>query len=304
MRNNHMDRLEAMNAFVAVADLRGFAPASRRLGISASAATRMVAALENNLGIRLLTRTTRSVTLTSAGARFLERARRILTDVAEAESAAQQERTTPTGRFVVAAPQMFGRLHVAPIMSAYLAKYPQVQGELTLADRIVNLVDDGVDVAIRIGFLEDSSLVARHVGATRRVVVASPAYLARHKKIHKPADLLEHKLIQCTALAPLPEWRFFEGSKESRVSYTPAYVTNSADAAIAHAQRAGGLTMILAYQVVEAVRARKLRVVLANFEPPPMPIHVVFPTTRLLSAKVRAFTDLVAASCDWRFVDL
>lgn len=298
-----MDRLDAMTVFVAVAEQRGFAPAARRLRISASAATRMVAGLEDKLGIRLLTRTTRSVTLTSAGSRFLERARQILSDVAEAENAAQQERTTPTGRFVVAAPLMFGRMHVAPLMCTYLSKYPRVRGELTLADRLVNLVDDGIDAAIRIGILEDSSLVARLVGATRRVVVASPAYLERHRKIHKPNDLTAHKLIQCTALASNPEWRFFDGDKETRVGFAPSYITNSADAAIAHAAASGGLTMALAYQVREAVKARKLRIVLATFEPPPLPIHVVYPTTRLLSAKVRAFTDLVA-TLDWQFVSL
>jgi len=299
-----MDRLEAMNVFVVVADLRGFAPAARRLGLSPSAVTRLVAALEERLGTRLLQRTTRSVALTDAGARFLERARRILSDVAEAEGAAQAERTVPTGRFVVAAPNVFGRREVAPLMSAFLAKYPAVTGELTLSDRNANLVDEGIDAAVRIGVLEDSSLVARVVGATRRVVVAAPKYLARRKKPRSLEDLTAHDVVQFTAITAAPEWRFVDDGEERRVPVVARYTTNSADAAIAHAELGFGLTMVLAYQVAEAVRAGRLRIVLADFEPPPLPIHIVYPTTRLLSAKVRAFVDLVTATCDWRFVDL
>jgi DNA-binding transcriptional LysR family regulator len=299
-----MDRIQAMNVFVAVADLRGFAPAARRLKLSPSAVTRHVAALEEHLGTRLLQRTTRSVTLTDAGARYLERARRIMTDVAEAEGLAQAERTIPTGRLVVAAPNVFGRLHVAPLVSAFFARYPAVTGELILADRVSNLVDEGLDVAVRIGVLDDASHVARNVGATRRVVVASPAYLARRKRPRSPGDLGKHEILQFTGIAPTPEWRFTHDGQESRVHFAPRYVTNSADAAIGHAELGGGLTMVLAYQVVEAVFAGRLRIVLAQHEPPPLPIHVVYPSTRLLSAKVRAFVDLVASTCDWRFVDL
>src|SRR6185312_8255939 len=172
-----MDRIDAMQAFVAVADLRGFAPAARKLGLSPSGVTRLIAALEDRLGARLLQRTTRSVTLTDVGARYLERARRILADVEEAERAAESERTRPSGRLVVSAPVGFGRLHVSPVMAAYLKKYREVSGELRLQDSMVNLVEDGVDLAVRIGHLADSSLVARQVGEMRRIVVAAPAYL-------------------------------------------------------------------------------------------------------------------------------
>src|SRR5271168_2428932 len=174
-----MDRLDAMQAFVAVADLHGFAPAARKLKVSPSAVTRLIAALEDRLGARLLQRTTRSVTLTDAGARYLERARRILADVEEAEIAAEGERTRPSGRLVVSAPVGFGRLHVSPVMTTYLKRYLAVSGELRLEDRMVNLVEDGVDLAVRIGHLADSSLVARQVGAMRRIVVASKAYLRK-----------------------------------------------------------------------------------------------------------------------------
>jgi DNA-binding transcriptional LysR family regulator len=156
-----MDRLEAMGAFVAVAELQGFAAAARRLGVAPSSVTRLVAALEEHLDARLLQRTTRSVTLTDAGARYLERARRILGDVAEAEETAHSERSAPTGRFVVAAPSVFGRIHVAPLLSDFLVKYPAVRGELTLGDRMTSLVEEGIDAAFRIGVLDDASYVAR-----------------------------------------------------------------------------------------------------------------------------------------------
>jgi DNA-binding transcriptional LysR family regulator len=297
-----VDRLDAMKVFVAVAELRGFAPAARRQKLSPSVVTRMIAALEQQLGARLMQRTTRSVTLTDAGARYLERARRILADVAEAEGEARAERTDPAGRLVLAAPNVFGRLHVAPLVSSFLAKHPAVTGELMLSDRNASLVEEGIDAAIRIGVLEDSSLVARKVGVTRRVVVGSARYLAKRKRPAKPAELAEHELVHFTGLSATPEWRFEGRGQEARVAITPRLTTNSADAAIQHVLSGGGLTMALGYQVIALVRAKKLRVVLADFEPEPLPIHVLYPTTRLLSAKVRALVDCIQSTCDWRFV--
>jgi DNA-binding transcriptional LysR family regulator len=299
-----VDRFAAMTAFVTVADLRGFLPAARRLRLSPSAVTRLVAALEEKLGARLLQRTTRSVTLTDAGSRYLERARHILSDVDEAERTAGAERTVPTGRFVVTAPNLFGRLHVAPLICDFLREFPAVKGELILGDRIASLVEEGIDAAVRIGLLGDSNDVARNVGATRRVVVASPKYLAKQKKLRSPSDIGAHQVIQCTAISPTAEWRFQRGGEEQRIAFAPAFVTNSADAALRSAELDGGITMILAYQVMEAVRAGRLRVVLSAFEPAPLPIQIVYPTTRLLSAKVRAFIDHVTTKSDWRFVDL
>ena len=296
-----MDRLDAMSAFAAVAELRGFAPAARRLSLSRPTVTRLVAALEARLGTRLLQRTTRTVALTDAGARYLERARRIISDVAEAEALAQADRSAPTGRFVVAAPSVFGRLHVAPVMCDFLERHRTVTGELQLADRTVNLVKEGVDLAVRIGHLADSSLVARRVGHTRRVVVGSPGYLERRGTPRRPEGLSGHDVIQFSAVTPLPEWRFYRDGSEARVALAPRFVTNSADAAIGHAERGGGLTMVLAYQVAEAVSAGRLRVILPGFEPPALPIHLVYPTGRLLSAKVKAFSELVGETCDWEF---
>ncbi len=299
-----MDRFAAMAAFVRVADLKGFAPAARGLGLSPSAVTRLVAALEERLGVRLLQRTTRTVTLTDAGARYLERARRILADIEEADGSAQAERARPTGRLVVSAPVMFGRLHVSPLMGRYLESYPEVVGELVLSDRMVNLVEEGVDLAVRIGHLADSNLVARKVGETRRVVVASPGYLDRRGEPRNPLELSRHATIQFSAITPSADWRFTRGGREMRVSVAPRYVTNSPDAAIGHAERDGGLTRALSYQVAATVKAGRLRIVLADFEPPSLPIHFVYPTSRLLSAKVRAFIDLAATLCDWRFSEI
>src|ERR1700681_4332045 len=296
-----MDRIDAMQAFVAVADLHGFAPAARKLGLSASGVTRLIAALEDRLGARLLQRTTRSVTLTDIGTRYLERARRILADVEEAEGSAQDERTRPSGRLVVSAPVGFGRLHVSPVMSAYLKRYPEVSAELRLADRMVNLVEDGIDLAVRIGHLADSSLVARQVGEMRRIVVASSGYLQQRGEPNVPEAIASHETIQFGAMTASPDWRFVEDNSEIRVACTPRFTTNSADAAIQYAEQGGGLTRVLAYQAADAIKGGRLRVVLAKFEQPPLPIHIVYPTSRLLSAKVRTVIDLVIDISDWHF---
>ena len=296
-----MDRIDAMQAFVAVADSQGFAPAARKLGLSPSGVTRLIAALEERLGARLLQRTTRKVALTDVGTRYLERVRRILADVEEAEGSAEGERIRPSGRLVVSAPIGFGRLHVSPVMSKYLARYPEVSAELRLSDRMINLVEDGVDLAVRIGHLPDSTLVARHVGEMRRIVVASNAYLKRRGEPKTPQAIASHDTIQFGAATAGAEWRFIEDGRESRVLPAPRFTTNSADAAIQYAEQGGGLTRVLAYQAAEALKRGRLKIVLAKFEQPAVPIHIVYPTSRLLSAKVRAFIDLVAEVDGWHF---
>jgi DNA-binding transcriptional LysR family regulator len=260
----------------------------------------MVAALEDTIGTQLLQRTTRSVTITDAGMRYLERVRRILADVEDAEAAAQNERTAPVGHLVISAPLVFGRLHVSPIMSAYLKTYPLVSGELRLSDSTVNLVDEGIDLAVRIGHLPDSSVVARAVGDMRRVVVASPRYLKARGTPLKPSDLAGHDMIG-SAAGLLSEWRFIDRGKEIRVPCPARFATNSVDAAIAFAEQDGGLALLLAYQVEDALKAGRLKTVLQDYETPPLPIHLVYPTSRLLSAKVRAFIDLVVEKTDWHF---
>jgi DNA-binding transcriptional LysR family regulator len=299
-----MDRFDALSAFVAVADLKGFAAAARKLGLSASAVTRLVAALEERIGLRLLQRTTRSVSLTDAGARYLERARRILADLEEADGSAQAERSTPTGRLVISAPLAFGRLHVAPLMCAYLQRHPNIVGELQLSDRIVNLVEDGIDLAVRIGNLPDSSLIMRHLGETRRIVVASPAYLDRNGEPRNPGELAGHRIIHFAGLGGgASDWRFTRNGRDERTAITPHYVTNSAEAGVWHAARGGGLAMVFAYQAADELRDGRLKIVLREFEPPPLPIQAVYPAARLLSAKVRAFVDIAAEQANWRFND-
>ena len=296
-----MDRIDAMQAFVAVADLRGFAPAARKLKLSPSAVTRLVAALEQRLGARLLQRTTRSLALTDVGTRYLERARRILADVEEAERAAEGERTRPSGRLVVSAPVGFGRLHVSPVMSAYLRRHREVTGELRLEDRIVSLVEDGIDLAVRIGELADSSLVARHVGEMRRIVVASPAYLKARGEPKTLEEIASHDTILFGSTAGLADWRFVDDGHEVRITHAPRFSSNSSDAAIQYAETGGGLTRVLAYQAAASLQAGRLKIVLEKFELPALPIHIVYPTSRLLSAKVRTFIDLVTETTDWRF---
>jgi DNA-binding transcriptional LysR family regulator len=296
-----MDRIDAMQAFVTVADLGGFAPAARKLGLSPSGLTRLIAALEQRLGARLLQRTTRSVTLTDAGTRYLVRVRRILADVEEAEGAAEGEQTRPGGLLVISAPVGFGRLHVSPVVTAYLKRYPEVSCDLRLSDRMINLVEDGVDLAVRIGHLPDSTLVARHVGEMRRIVVASRDYLKRCGEPKRPDEIATHDTIQFGAMTAQLDWRFVEEGREIRISGMPRFATNSSDAAIQYAEESGGLTRVMAYQAAESLKAGRLKIVLAKFEQPPLPIHVVYPTSRLLSAKVRAFIDLVAETVDWHF---
>ena len=263
--------------------------------------TRLIAALEDRLGARLLQRTTRQVALTDAGSRYLERARRILADVEEAEGSAEDERTRPGGRLVISAPIGFGRLHVSPVVSAYLERYPEVSAELRLSDRMINLVEEGADLAVRIGHLPDSTLVARHVGEMRRIVVASQAYLERRGEPKTPAAIAAHDTIQFGAMTAAPDWRFVDDGREVRVATTPRFSTNSADAAIQYAEAGGGLTRVLAYQAAESLKAQRLQIVLASFEQPALPIHIVYPTSRLLSAKVRTFIDLVTETADWHF---
>src|ERR1700743_2401702 len=271
-----MDRIDAMRAFVAVADSRGFVPGERKLKLSPPAVTRLIAALEQRLAARLLQRTTRKVALTDVGARYLERARRILADVEEAERSAEGERITPSGRLVVSAPLGFGRLHVSPVMSRYLARYTDVSAELRLSDRTINLVEDGVDLAVRIGHLPDSTLVARHVGEMRRIVVASNAYLKRRGEPKTPQAIASHDTIQFGAATAGAEWRFIEDGREIRVLPAPRFTTTSADAAIQYAEQGGGLTRVLAYQAAEALKRGRLKIVLAKFEQPAMPIHTVY----------------------------
>jgi DNA-binding transcriptional LysR family regulator len=301
-----MDQLGAMRAFSAVCEAKGFAPAARRLGLSPAVVTRLVGSLEARLGVRLLERTTRSVRLTEAGTRYLERAKRVLADVEEAAEIARTDRAEPRGNLVVTAPVIFGRSHVAPLLRLYLAKYPDVTAELRLDDRNVHLVDEGIDIAVRIGALPDSTLHARLLGETRRVVVASAAYLRRRGRPRNPADLRRHDLIFLGLFHAPREWLFGRNGgdnsrAEQRIAVDARLATNSADAAIDFALAGGGLARVLLYQVMQHVADGTLEIVLERYEPPVSAIHALYPSARLLPAKQRAFIDLAVEATDWHF---
>lgn len=282
-----MDRLQAMNVFVAVADAGGFAGAARCLAMSPPAVTRAIAALETAIGSRLLIRTTRHVRLTDAGGRYLDDCRRILAAIGEAEASAAGSHARPTGVLTVTAPILFGRLHVLPALTGFLAAHPDVEGRALFLDRFVHLVEEGVDVAVRIGDLADSGLVAIRCGAVRRVVVGAPAYLADQGRPESPADLGRHRVVGLSH-AGSSTWQF--GSKVS-VPVRPRLSCNVNEAAIAAAADGWGLTQVLSYQVAEAVADGRLEVVLDRFEVEPLPIHVVHVEGSSASAKVRAFVD-------------
>jgi len=289
-----MDRFHLMRTFVAVVDEQGFAGAARRLGISPPATTRAVAELEQRLGVRLLTRTTRTMRVTDAGERYVEDCRRILAEVEEAEESAGGVHRAPQGRLVVTAPALFGRMHVMPIVLDYLGKYPDVSVACWFVDRLVNLVDEGADVAVRIGELPDSSATAVRVGSVRRVLCASPSYLKRHGTPAEAADLQRHAIFGHNTLSPVSEWKLAAGSTAQRLRLRARLAVSTNDAAIAAAQSGFGLALLLSYQVAEPLRAGKLRAVLEGSFPETLPVHVVHREGRRAARKVRAFVDLAA----------
>jgi len=287
-----MDRLHAMQVFVAVVDAHGFAGAARRLRLSPPAVTRAINDLENHLGVRLLTRTTRVVRLTEAGARHAEDCRRILAELAEADASVVGMHSAPRGRLVVTAPVLFGALHVTPIVTDYLGRYPEVQVHCLFLDRIVHMLDEGVDVAIRIGELPDSSMQAVRVGRVRRVLCASPAYLAAHGTPQAPSDLNSHTVVLSSGIAANPEWAFLEEGKLRTQKLQPRMFTTTNDAAMAAVVAGFGITRLLSYQVAEHVRAGRLQVLLEAYEPPSLPVHVVHREGRHATQRVRTFLDL------------
>jgi len=288
-----MDRWQAMRVFVKVAETQSFARTARELHLSAPAVTRIVAGLEDLIGVRLLVRTTRSVKPTEAGARYLQDCRRILDEMAEAERAAAGHQAEPSGTLALTAPVLFGQLHVLPLVLEFLARYPQMRVRTFFVDRQVNLLDEGMDVALRIGHLPDSGFTAVQVGRMRRVVCAAPAYLAAQGTPTGPAALREHRILACQSAWASPEWRFARGQ---RVVVEPLLQCNTNEAAITAAKAGWGLTRALHYQVAPALAEGALRLVLEDHEDIPLPVHLVYPEGRQAAAKVRAFVDLAVAS--------
>lgn len=294
-----MDRLDMLRTFVAVADQVSFAEAARRLRISPTAASRAIAALEQSLGTALLRRTTRSVRLTDEGAAYLERCRAALADLDDAALALRGAGATPGGTLVITAPVTFGRLHILPIATALLCEHPALKIELTLIDRVVRLVDEGIDVAVRIGDLSDSSLHAFKVAEVRRVVVASPAYLAAHGTPASIPALHDHALIAFTELDRGHEWRFGPTGKLA-IRIEPRLAANTADAAIAAAIEGVGIARVLSYQAMDAIGSGSLVTLLDGFAPPAVPVHLVYQASRRASVNVRAFIDAARARFEQR----
>jgi DNA-binding transcriptional LysR family regulator len=290
-----VDRLDTMRAFVAVAEAQGFAAAARRLAMSPPAVTRAIVALEDRIGTRLLHRTTRTVRLTEAGTRFLADCKRILGELDEAEASAAGSHAEPRGRLAVTASVMFGRLYVAPVVLDFLALNPRVTARTLFVDRVVDLVDEGLDVAVRIAHLPDSSLTALRVGAVRRVVCASPDYLARRGTPRRLDELAQHDAIVFSPAEAAEDWSFGAGSPGETVRPPARLIVNSAEVAIAAAAAGHGITRVLSYQAAAEVRAGRLAIVLAALEPPAIPISVVYPEGRRAAAKVRAFVDFAVA---------
>jgi DNA-binding transcriptional LysR family regulator len=286
-----MDRTDAIAVFIAVADQGSFAAAARRLGRSPASVTRAVADLESRLGVRLLTRTTRAVSTTEAGQRFLGGAKRVLADLDEIERAAAGQGTAPRGELRLTAPILFGRLHVLPIVTEFLDRFPEVQAALALVDRPVDLVEEGLDVAVRIGALGESSAVATRVGALRRIVVASPDYLARRGTPQRPADLTDHDVVAFSGIAGVEHWVFREAAGDVNVAIRPRLVVSTAEAAIDAARAGFGLTRVLSYQAAEDVARGSLLRVLPGYEGDEVPIHLVYPGGRHPPPKLRAFLD-------------
>ena len=292
-----MDRWQAMRVFAKVAETASFAETARLLHLSPPAVTRAVAALEAAIGARLLIRTTRSVKLTEAGSRYYEDCRRILADIAEAEAAAAGSYATPSGTLAVTAPLLFGQMHVLPLVTDYLDTYPTMVARTLFVDRPVNIVEEGIDVAIRIGHLSDSGLTAARVGAVRRVICGSPAYFERHGIPETPADLKDHRIALSTGAWASPEWRF---ARDERVTIHPTLQSNTNEAGIAAALAGWGLTRVLHYQIGPALREGRMRIVLAGYEEPPLPIHVVYPSRRNIPLRVRTVLEFLvdAVSAD------
>ncbi|MDT2024356.1 LysR family transcriptional regulator [Methylocella sp. CPCC 101449] len=288
-----MDRFQAMWVFAKVAETGSFAQAAKALRSSPPAVTRAVAALEDVIGTRLFVRTTRTVTLTEAGTRYLDDCRRILAEVQEAEAAAAGSFATPTGTLTVSAPALFGRIYVLPIIMDYLDCYPGVTARAFLIDRVTNLLEEGIDVAVRLGPLPVSNLMATRVGTVRRVVCGSPDYFRRHGTPRVPADLSAHRIVGATSTWSLSEWHFGQGQKTS-VRITPRLLCSTNDAAIEAAVQGWGLTRVMSYQVAPLIAEGKLIAVLTDDEEEPLPIHVVHPEGRKVTAKVRAFVELAA----------
>ncbi len=297
-----MDRLDAMATFVAAVDGGSLSAASRKLGMPLATVSRKVSELEAHLRTRLVNRTTRRFTLTDAGRAYIAACKRILEDIDEAERAASGEYTAPTGDLMITAPIVFGRLHVLPVAIEFLKSYPDIDIRIALSDRVVNLQEDDVDLAVRIGELPDSSLVAIRIGSIRRVVCASPAYFAQRGTPQTPGELGSHDCIAFDGLTAPDSWKFVVGRSIVSVPIHSRLVVNTAEAAIDAAIASAGVTRVLSYQIASALRASSLALALEEFEPAPWPVSLVYGRQGLLPQKLRVFLDFAAPRLKSRLI--
>jgi DNA-binding transcriptional LysR family regulator len=287
--------LLALQTFMRIADSGSLSAAARATGRSLPAVSRSLVQLEADLGVRLLHRTTRRIHLTDAGAQYLERCRRILAEVDEANASVSKLDQSLAGPITLTAPILFGQLHIAPVVTEFLGLHPEVSVSLVLSDALSNIVEEGIDLAVRIGKLQDSSLVARKLGEVRRVACASPAYLKRRGTPKTPRDLANHSCLQFGALSPTPYWEFHEAGKPHQVRIRGNFSSNQG-APVIEAARAGlGVVFVLSYQVQALVAKGELRVVLQAYEAPAIPVSVILPSGRLQPARVRALADFLQA---------
>lgn len=290
-----MDRIEEMTVFVAVAELGGFAAAARKLKLSAPTITRAVAALETQVGAELFVRTTRFVRLTESGERYLQDCRRILHELEEAEALAAGAHLAPQGTLVIAAPILFGQRLLLPLLVEFLRQHPAISARALLVDRPVQLSEEGVDCAFRIGDLADSALVATPLGHIRRIVCASPDYLAAHGRPQQPRDVSQHALVVSAADGRSDRWRFVEGDREIDVEIDPRLVVSTNEAAISAALGGWGLTRVMSYQVNAELQRGELQRVLQIYEGKPLPVWLVNAEGRRAAAKLRRFIGFAVA---------
>ncbi len=288
-----MDRFEAMNILVSVVETGSFTAAGKRLGVPLATVSRKLAELESHLGTRLLARSTRRLDLTEAGADYVASCKRILEDISDAERKASGEYVTPKGELVLTAPVVFGRLHVVPVIADFLAAYPDIDVRLVQSDRNAQMLDDHIDLAVRIGTLPDSSMIAIQVGSVRQVVCASPEYLAAHGIPKKPEDLSGLSCITFDVLGSATSWSFTNkaGRNDSVVPVRSRLSVNTAEAALDAAIAGAGVTRVLSYQASKAVEERKLRLLLEPFEPFPVPVSLIHTAQGMLPLKTRSFID-------------
>ena len=289
-----MDQIHLMNVFLALGEEGSFAGAARRLSLSPAAVTRAIATLEQRLGVGLVRRNTRNVSLTEAALRYLDDCRNILASLREANETAAGVNATPQGRLSITASVLFGKMFVMPSILRFLDAYPEVDVSALFLDRIVNLVEEGIDIAVRIGPLRDSSLTALRVGQVRRVLCAAPAYLERHGVPAHPADLPQRTIVAATGVSPQAEWKFGGAGDPVAVRLRPRLTVSSNDAAIDAAVAGLGICRLLRYQVADHLSAGRLEIVLADYEEAPWPVHLIHRENKFGSSKVRNFVDLLA----------